>query len=37
MSMPTHFLKPTHTVQTGPNAQKFVCDSGTVEFTGKRQ
>jgi len=26
-----------HTVQTGPNAQKFVCDSGTVEFTGKRQ
>ena len=26
-----------HTVQTGPNAQKFVCDSGTVEYTGKRQ
>jgi hypothetical protein len=26
-----------HTVQTGPNAQKFVCDSGTVEFSGKRQ
>jgi hypothetical protein len=26
-----------HTVQTGPNAQKFVCDSGTVEYAGKRQ
>lgn len=26
-----------HTVQTGPNAQKFTCDSGTVEFVGKQQ
>jgi hypothetical protein len=26
-----------HTVQTGPNATKFTCDSGTVEFVGKRQ
>jgi hypothetical protein len=26
-----------HTVQPGPMAQKFTCDSGTVEFSGKRQ
>jgi hypothetical protein len=26
-----------HTVKTGPNAQQYVCDSGVVEFTGKRQ
>ena len=26
-----------HTVQPGPNAQQYVCDSGVVEFAGKRQ
>jgi RTX calcium-binding nonapeptide repeat (4 copies) len=26
-----------HTVQTGPKATKFTCDSGTVEFVGKLQ
>jgi len=26
-----------HTVQTGPNAQVYVCDSGVVEFAGRRQ
>ena len=26
-----------HTVQPGPNAQQYDCDSGVVEFAGKRQ
>lgn len=26
-----------HTVQTGPNAQEYVCDSGVVEFAGERR
>ena len=26
-----------HTTQPGPNAQEYVCDSGVVEFAGKRQ
>jgi Ca2+-binding RTX toxin-like protein len=26
-----------HTVQTGPNGQRFDCDSGVVEFAGQRQ
>ncbi|HEX6702845.1 MAG TPA: hypothetical protein VF101_19110 [Gaiellaceae bacterium] len=26
-----------HTVKTGPNAQQYICDSGVVEFAGKRQ